>query len=674
VNGFFFFERNMKMQVRTASRLVAIIIAGIVVAGLLVKRLAPNEDQIAHQNALVATGKDQYGDPLPQRAHMRLGTSRFRHSDSIYAIPAYSPDGTMIATGSAGPRLSDASAAVWEAASGKQIHLWTGHAHVVRSVAFSPDNKQVVAVNGYGKVHIYDVASGKELHRLETDSPEQAMFTPDGTTLLVADGKNVRRWNLISGKEIEPLRGHEWRIMALCVNGTLIATTSIDQTVRLWDAEGRELRRISIPHNGLGVAFSPDGTLLACGSSGEEIYVWDTAGQLIWREKTGSWRISPQAFSPDGKTLVSGGNALRIWDAVKGTQIRAIEGAMGTASFSPRGREIASLGEEATLHFWDPFTGKEIMAYEGHHHAIVYGAFSPDGKTLMTVSDEPFVRLWDLTTGKARQFASELKPLRIAAFSPDGKTLVTSSSSDYPSLDMGLWDLSTGQLLRRFVPLKHDASGNYVAFSANGSVLASNSRDCIIYFWDMTTGEEMPQKFVGSISRLSSNFFHRLNFALAPDGKSVATTRESNTHSGVILWDIASGKEQIKLSNAGKPATFSPDGRLVAILWDKNSTDVTLVDAVAGKETQRIQGDSACVRCAAFSPDGKTIATAGDNGIVYLWEVATGQRRDRLIGHKGPIRFVAFAPNGLQLASGGEDHTVLIWDLTSEAPDRNKAD
>src|SRR4029079_10746266 len=78
-------------------------------------------------------------------------------------------------------------------------------------------------------------------------------------------------------------------------------------------------------------------------------------------------------------------------------------------------------------------------------------------------------------------------------------------------------------------------------------------------------------------------------------------------------------------------------------------------------------------RCAAFSPDGKTLATAGPSGTIHLWETATGQRRARLEGHVAAVHFVAFAPDGVRLASGGADHTMLVWDPLSGVDKRRLA-
>src|SRR5579883_1577019 len=112
---------------------------------------------------------DANGDPLPAGALMRLGTSRFRHGDQIYSV-AVSPDGKWIATGNS--RRNEASVAVWEATTGRRIHLWADQAHVVRGLAFSPDSKRIAVANGYGKVVLFDRGSDKKLKTFDTKSSE----------------------------------------------------------------------------------------------------------------------------------------------------------------------------------------------------------------------------------------------------------------------------------------------------------------------------------------------------------------------------------------------------------------------------------------------------------------------------------------------------------------------
>jgi WD40 repeat protein len=643
---------------------------GLVFTLFLLAGPGPARGEAPHTDAL--------GDPLPPGAVLRLGTGRFRHAGEIDAL-AYFPDGSRVVTGNEpGAGRAGASAIVWDARTGRRLRRWAVSGFFVRSVAVSPDGKRVAVVNGFDKVHVYDAATGAELGRLAANTPGQMLFTPDGNTLLVVEWMSVRRWCLATGKELEPLRGHTGRIHGLAVAGrgeALVATGGSDGTVRLWGAGGRELRRLTLPGKYvLGLALSPDGRRLAYGALDREVPAWRTAeaevrtwdtatGRELWRVKTDSWRVSAQAFSPDGRVLATGGPRLRLWDAATGRLLRTIEGppaAMRLAAFSPDGKRVATAGGQSTLHFWDVATGRAVCAFEGHDRAVWAGAFAPDGKALATVSDEPFVHLWDLSTGRSRRLAFGTKGLRSVAFAPDGKALAACSAcwGEWP----GMLELSTGRLLRRFTSSAEGQPGGAVAFAADGRVLAASTGSCKIRFWDAATGRERFRPFEGKIGYVSPDW-QSVRFVLAPDGRTVVTTRGLGEGSGVVVWDVAAGKERLALADQGRPVAVSPDGRLVALV---SGTDLSLRGLATGEQLWRADRRG---RAAAFSPDSKTLAVAREDGAVDLWETLSGQRRARLAGHEGTVHFVAFAPDGSRLASGGEDATVLLWAL-SDRPAR----
>jgi WD40 repeat protein len=616
---------------------------------------------LQHETAHV----DRYGDPLPMGAIQRLGSSRFRLDGYVYSL-AYSPDSRLLATGNAGYRslTNDAGVVVWDAQTGKRIRSWVGHAHVVRSVAISADNQYVALVNGYGKLHVYDIATGKEPRRYDhVERPDHARFTPDGL-LVVGDGNKVRRWEVATDKELPALIGHDKDSIGLAVaaDGKTLASYARNGDVRIWNADGSERRRFKLPGiDGLVVALAPDGKRLAIGTFNNEILLHDTdTGKELWRVKTTSWRVGEQAFSPDGKVLASGADKFTLWDVATGKPLHVQEAPYGMfqhAAFAPDGSRVATFGTWSGPRFWDPATGQETLVHEGHPHAPLSGIFTPDGRTLAILADEPYVRLWDLATGTARRFAvGDHSVIKSMALSRDGKTLATSAGFSPATL----WDMHTGKSLRSYKSKSFETPGGPVFIAADGKTLAAGTGNCAIRFWDPATGKEYPQAYTGIFDGTGSSLLHCLRFVLAPDGKTLATTRGHQPESGVIIWDVVTGAQRFVLADRGEPVAFSPDGRLVAILSDK---EARLVDCKTGTVTRRMIGDGSRVTCAAFSPDGKTFATGGQDRVIRLWETATGQQRGQRTGHLGPVNFVAFAPDGRRLASGSDDHTALIWDL-----------
>ncbi len=167
-----------------------------------------------------------------------------------------------------------------------------------------------------------------------------------------------------------------------------------------------------------------------------------------------------------------------------------------------------------------------------------------------------------------------------------------------------------------------------------------------------------------------------LALAFTADGKTLATA--GGTPPGeVVLWDAKTTQRRITLKDPGilYALDFSPDGKLLAgcgmkvLAWNGAAPPLTagcagIWDAVTGKELFA-QGDQLDpYSSVAFSADGKTVAMAGSDRTVAIWETRTGKVHRILTGHKGKVLDVAFAPDGKTLATAGADCTVKIWNLT----------
>jgi hypothetical protein len=290
----------------------------------------------------------------------------------------------------------------------------------------------------------------------------------------------------------------------------------------------------------------------------------------------------------------------------------------------------------------------------GQEGRLLFLAYSPDGRSLAAGTGWERITIWDTASGAVRgTLGGESDQWLLgAAWAPDGQTLVTCSTSGH----VRHWDVTSGEEKTAF-----HVGGTSACFAVapDGGRIARADRHrasiCV-------TGGDLERELEGEAGTLTC-------LAFSPDGALVAGGAQEGL---VTVWDLATGRSRGQLHRPGAQVAslaFSPNGKTVAVglvpSGDRSAvaTDRLLLWDVATQQTRILPGHPSGTRCVSFAPDGRTLATGGDDGLLKVWDANTGRERDAVEWHLDCVCTVAFSPDGLTLASAGFDGTVKLWPI-----------
>jgi len=427
--------------------------------------------------------------------------------------------------------------------------------------------------------------------------------------------------------------------------------------------------------------FSPDGKIIASGSTDKTIKLWDTSGKMLKTFKEHGGEVMDVNFSSDGEKILSAAiDGLRIWDLL-GNQLVQFGGTTQvTGEYAGAGFNIEQNYETMGLTVAKVFKnspameagikeGDQILAINGKsiiqpagNWMIISDAINlikgEEGTTLTLQISRQGSEPFDLpiTRKKIKHSAIEPIPYLSAKFSPNDQIIVSGGQI------VKLWNID-GKELKNLEG--HTGMIRTVNFSPDGQFIASASDDNTIKLWRCDGTE---------VKTLKGHKDSVWNVSFSPDGLTIASASWDGT---VKLWNIE-GKEIKTLDKSSYfrnltkstlelslySINFSPDGKIIASaaedgtvkLWNTNGS---FIKSLPDKD-HHISSFNRYFDM-SFSPDGETIAVTEVDNTVKLYKIEDDTLLGTLIGHDAPVNSVKFSPDGHLIATASNDNTIKLW-------------
>lgn len=557
------------------------------------------------------------------------------------------------------------------------------HRDMVHSLAFNPEGT-ILASGDYRQVKLWRRAPVIPQHTIAAAARSSAISS-NGKWLATADEKDgVRLWDLGARTELKPLPEFEHGAVAVnfSADSTRLAAAG-KQSIRIWAMQDHALLAKLDTDSPISAIHWLNGPQhLVTADSDHQLNVWiapeSGSGEikLLKRLEGHTGPVTSIEPVPNSDTRWISGSAdgtLMLWDLAESKAIKEMKhGApINAVSVQTDGKRFASAGADHITKIWDAENGKEIAQLKGNRY-LLEQAKNLEREVAFAKSEISFWKSSVETAGK--QHKAELERVKKAfdGVAQAEKTLAekqkaaSDANAGKANAEKALNDLNA-QLAKAKETLEaaeKSANDFMAALKARLDKPASNSPEPAL---DPAKLDELKAKAV--LIGEHKVALDRLTAELAPKQKEAADKLEAAKKAAA---------ETEKQLNAAQTASRVSDGELVQAISAAHKAAETLANAqnsnqLAEAELTRVEADLKSAQAAAvgfekpiraldFSPDGRLIATGGDEGFIQIWNAETGAPIDVLKAHKGPIRSVLFGSDR-QIVSASEDQTVHLWDI-----------
>ena len=376
-----------------------------------------------------------------------------------------------------------------------EVFSLEAHSSAIRSVNFSPDGTLLATGSADRNIKIWNLHGDKlQIFKGHTDPIRSVCFSPDGKTLLSASlDSTVRQWQ-IERKAQQILSGHSAAVRSVTFSpdGLRLASGSLDDQIKIWDLQGNELQTIVGDNDILSVSFSPDGNNLLVGSGDSVISLWALGSnshqllQTFTGHSTAVWAVD---FSADGQKILSGSSdkSIKLWQ-VDGTELATLKGhksTVWTVRFSPDSQKIISGSGDDTIKLWN-IDGTEMQTLRGHRGAVWSVCFSHDGQHILSGSGDSTLKLWNLEGQLLQTFRGHDAGIWTVSFSPDGRSIISGSSDN----TIKLWSIDGKELQTFPCP---DSTPISLCFRPDGRGFASGHGSNSIGLWNLDLSDLITQ-------------------------------------------------------------------------------------------------------------------------------------------------------------------------------------